>query len=89
MTILTLILALLRLAPIVMEMIRDGRIRDATTKEVLSAFEAEFNRRWQVRVDAAVAAGDAVRTDGGVHDNVTSKGNEPDPFDRASKRGGN
>jgi hypothetical protein len=79
MTILTLILALLRLAPIVMEMIRDGRIREATEKEVLSAFENEFTKRWQARVDAAVAAGSEVHND-------TSGGN--DPFDRANQRSG-
>lgn len=85
MTILTLILALLRLAPIIMEMIRDGRIKDATTKEVLDAFETEFNKRWQARVDAAAAAGNAagVQPDPRTS-NVTPEGN--DPFDRASTR---
>jgi len=82
MTILTLILALLRLAPIIMEMIRDGRIKDATTTEVLTAFENEFTKRWQARVDAAVAAGERVSGN-------TSEGNdEPDPFDRANTGGG-
>ena len=88
MTILTLIVALLRLAPMVLEMIRDGRIKDATTKEVLSAFEAEFTKNWQARVDAAVAAGDRANS-GVVQHDVTSEGNdfpEPDPFDRASAR---
>lgn len=95
MTILTLILALLRLAPMVLEMIRDGRIKDATTAEVINAFENEFNKRWQARVDAAVAAGNSAGAGAannvGVQSNtsvsnpiVTPEGN--DPFDRASAR---
>lgn len=80
MNILTLILALLRIAPMILEMIRDGRIKEATKTEVLAALEEEFNERWQARVDAAVAAGDR------VHD-VTLEGNDqPDLFDRAKNR---
>jgi hypothetical protein len=74
-----LITAVLRIIPLIMEMIRDGRIKEATTAEVLRAFEQEFYKRWNARVDAAVAAGNNV---GGVP--VTSEGN--DPFDRAAKR---
>lgn len=89
MTILTVLIALLRLAPMIMEMVRDGRIKEATTNEVLGAFELEFNKRWQARVDAAVAAGNAESAR--VHPDatnsappVTPEGN--DPFDRASAR---
>ena len=81
MTIITLLLALARLVPMILEMIRDGRIKDATEKEVLGAIETEFQKRWQARVDAAVAAGNRVHTD-----TVTSEGNtEADPFDRSRR----
>lgn len=90
MTILTVLIALLRLAPMIMEMVRDGRIKEATTSEVLGALQVEFNKRWQARVDAAVAAGAAesarVQPNAGTA-NVTPEGN--DPFDRASRRKGN
>lgn len=75
MTILTLILALLKLAPMVLEMIRDGRIRDATTEEVMGAFQDEFNKRWDKRVNDAVAAS-------GMPNATTG---DIDPFDRANK----
>lgn len=84
----TVLTTLLRLVPMILEMVRDGRIKEATTQEVLGAFEAEFNKRWQARVDAAVAAGNAASATG-VQSNagassVTPEGN--DPFDRASAR---
>jgi hypothetical protein len=91
---LTVITTLLRLVPMVLEMVRDGRIKEATTTEVLDAFEVEFRKRWQARVDAAVAAGnDASSGNAGGLSNaqantgtakVTPEGN--DPFDRAGNR---
>jgi hypothetical protein len=88
---LTVLTTLLRLVPMVLEMVRDGRIKDATTKEVLDAFQVEFNKRWADRVDAAVAAGaaESARNAGGVQSNTTASGvtsESNDPFDRAASR---
>ena len=88
----TVLISLLRLVPMIMEMVRDGRIKEATTAEVLSAFETEFNKRWQARIDAAVAVGNAAAgsSNNGVQSNtgtanVTPEGN--DPFDRSKRTG--
>lgn len=84
MNILLLIATLLKIVPLVMEMIRDGKIKEATTNEVLAAFEAEFGKRWNERIARAKAAGDAASSDSdsggsGVRDTK-------DPLDRANAR---
>jgi len=71
-TYLLLIASILKIIPLILEMIRDGRIREATTTEVLAAFEAEFLMRWNKRIADARAAS-------GVSD-------ELDPNDRATGR---
>lgn len=80
MNILLLIATLLKIVPLVMEMIRDGKIKEATTNEVLAAFEAEFGKRWNERIARAKAAGNAVDSaDSSVRDTK-------DPLDRANAR---
>jgi len=82
---LTVLMALLRLVPMIMEMVRDGRIREATTAEVLSAFEAEFNKRWDARVAAANAATEP--NTGGVQNGTSGSNTGTDPFDRSKRTG--
>lgn len=77
---LLVITALLKLLPMVLEMVRDGRIKQATTEEVVNAFELEFEKQWKERIDRARAAADT----------TDSMSNEPDLLDRATsgKKGG-
>lgn len=72
MTWLLLISSVLKIIPLILEMIHDGRIKEATKEEVLNAFEAEFLVRWNKRIADARAAS-------GVSD-------EPDKNDRATGR---
>lgn len=76
-TMLLLIASILKIIPIVLEMIQAGKIKSATEAEVLNAFEEEFTKRFNARIKAAADAG-----------NAASASNVPDtsdPFDRANK----
>lgn len=81
MNIILLIIAILKIVPLVMDMIKEGKIKEATTDEVLKAFEEEFGRRLDERVARARSASDDV--------GVFPTDKELDPFDRANKRGEN
>lgn len=82
MNLVLLITAVLRIVPMIMDMIKEGKIKEATQDEVLTAFENEFQRRIDERVARARAAADAVT--GGKLPNT----GEVDEFDRANKRKG-
>jgi len=72
--------AVLVLLPIITQLVKEGKIKTAAEKEVLDAFEKEFETRWEARIqkarDAGMAAGNA---------NSSSVRDDNDPFDRANK----
>jgi hypothetical protein len=68
--------ALLVLAPFIMQMIKGGKIKEATKDEVLRVFEEEFTARLAERVNRAADARAAVPDDVPVDDSA----------DRATRR---
>lgn len=67
--------AVLVLIPFIVDMVKEGKIKTATEKEVLDAFEQKFEELWAKRITDARIAGD----------NVSSLPDPADPFDRANK----
>lgn len=71
--------AVLVLIPFIVDLIKENKIKTATEKEVLDAFEAEFKKRFDKRIADAAAAADAAK----LPDNDTFEG---DPNDRNRNR---
>lgn len=75
-TFILILKAVLVLVPLIAELVKENKIKTATEKEVLDAFESEFKKRWDKRIADARAAADAA--------SVPDNGNfESDPNDRS------